>query len=235
MTAAGTIPPARVFVLGAGVAGLQVIATARRLGAIVEAFDVRPAVREEVESLGATFVATELTDASHVDAGGYAKALSHEEEAKERTLIAKHVANADVVVTTANIPGRRAPVLVTVDMVRAMKGGSVIVDLAAESGGNCELTRAGEEIVAHNVTILGTTNLASALPGHASQMFARNVLAFVNLFIKSGAFTPDWNDDILAATCVTRDGQILGAPPSAASPPSAGAKVPVETPAGVRP
>jgi len=218
MTAAGTITPARVFVLGAGVAGLQAIATARRLGAVVEAFDVRPAVREEVESLGARFVAADLADASHVDAGGYAKALSHEQEERERALIAQHVATSDVVVTTANIPGRRAPVLVTGDMVRAMKPGAVIVDLAAESGGNCELTRAGETIDAHGITVIGAMDLASMLPGHASQMFARNVLAFVGLLAKSGAYAPDWNDDILAATCVTRDGEIIGkAAPAAAA------------------
>ncbi len=218
MTAAGTIAPARVFVLGAGVAGLQVIATARRLGAVVEAFDVRPAAREEVQSLGATFVAAaDLTDASHADAGGYAKALTHEQEERERALIHKHVAGSDVVVTTANIPGRKAPVLITEAMVRDMKQGSVIVDLAAETGGNCELTRPGGEVMAHGVTILGPMNLAAAVPVHASQMYARNLLAFIQLMVKDGALNLNFGDDILAATCATHGGRHGGAP--AATPP----------------
>jgi H+-translocating NAD(P) transhydrogenase subunit alpha len=226
MTAAGTIAPARVFVLGAGVAGLQAIATARRLGAVVEAFDVRPAVREEVQSLGATFVAAELADAAHVAAGGYAQAMSHEQEAREREVIQRHVAGADVVVTTANIPGRRAPVLVTDAMVRQMKPGAVIVDLAAESGGNCELTRAGETVEAHGVTILGPVNLAGSLPAHASQMFARNLLAFVPLLVKDGALHVDFADDILAATCVTHDGAARVAGSTAPAPPVPAASTP---------
>ena len=220
MTAAGTIAPARVFVLGAGVAGLQAIATARRLGAVVEAFDVRPAVREEVQSLGATFVAAELASDQNVAEGGYAKALSNEQEAREREVIHKHVASSDVVVTTANIPGRRAPVLVTEAMVRDMKQGAVIVDLAAETGGNCELTRPGESISAHGVTLLGPLNLASQLAVHASQMYARNLLAFVQLLVKDGALQLKFDDDILAATCVAHDGQRGGVPaiPAAAPP-----------------
>ncbi len=218
MTAAGTIAPAKVFVLGAGVAGLQAIATARRLGAVVEAFDVRPAVREEVQSLGATFVAAELTDAASVAAGGYAKAQSQDQEQLTRDRIRPHVAQADVVVATANVPGRRAPVLVSADMVREMKPGSVIVDLAAEGGGNCELTRPGETTVAHGVTLLGPVNLAASLPFHASQMYARNVLAFVQLLIKDGALKVDFADDILAATCVAHAGQsrLPGAAPALA-------------------
>jgi H+-translocating NAD(P) transhydrogenase subunit alpha len=218
MTAAGTIAPARVFVLGAGVAGLQAIATARRLGAVVEAFDVRPAAREEVQSLGATFVAAELTDAGSVAAGGYAKAQTQDQEQRTRDRIRPHVAQADVVIATANVPGRKAPVLVSADMVREMKPGSVIVDLAAEGGGNCELTRAGETTVAHGVTLLGPVNLAASLPFHASQMYARNLVAFVQLMIKEGALTVDFADDILDATCVTHAGKsrIQGAAPAAA-------------------
>ncbi len=216
MTAAGTIAPTRAFVLGAGVAGLQAIATARRLGAVVEAFDVRPAVREEVQSLGATFVATELASESNVAAGGYAKQLSHDDEARERELLHKHVAASDVVIATANIPGRRAPVLVTAAMVEDMRQGSVIVDLAAETGGNCELTKPGETVVVNGVTILGPVNLAAALPVHASQMYARNLLAFTQLVLKDGALNFDFSDDIVAGTCVARD----GARPAGAAPPA---------------
>jgi len=218
MTAAGTIAPARVFVLGAGVAGLQAIATARRLGAVVEAFDVRPAVREEVQSLGATFVAAELADVASVAAGGYAKAQSQDQEQRTRASIRPHVAQADVVVATANVPGRRAPVLVSADMVREMKPGSVIVDLAAEGGGNCELTRPGETTVAHGITLIGAVNLASTLPFHASQMYARNVLAFAQLLVREGSLKVDFADDILDATCVTHAGQsrLAGAAPAPA-------------------
>jgi NAD(P) transhydrogenase subunit alpha len=207
MTAAGTIAPARVFVIGAGVAGLQAIATARRLGAVVEAFDVRPAVREEVQSLGASFVAAELADAGSVAAGGYAKAQSQDQEQLTRERIRPHVAQADVVISTANVPGRRAPVLISTSMVREMKPGSVVVDLAAEGGGNCELTRPGETVHEQGVIILGPVNLAATLPFHASQMYARNVLAFVQLMVKDGALKVDFADDILDATCVTHAGQ----------------------------
>ena len=219
MTAAGTIPPARAFVLGAGVAGLTAIATARRLGAVVEAFDVRPAVREEVESLGATFVAAPPAHAplpNPVDeelgggSGAYAKELSAAEEARERELLAKHVAQADVVITTANVPDRRAPVLITAEMVAAMRPGSVIVDLAAESGGNCALTRAGEDVLAHGVHVLGPVNLPAGLPGHASQMLSRNLSALLLHLVKDGALNLDWTDDITAGACVVRP-RALGA------------------------
>jgi NAD(P) transhydrogenase subunit alpha len=220
MTAAGTIAPARVFVIGAGVAGLQAIATARRLGAVVEAFDVRPAVREEVQSLGATFVAAELADAGSVAAGGYAKAQSQDQEQLTRERIRPHVAQADVVISTANVPGRRAPVLISTRMVREMKPGSVVVDLAAEGGGNCELTRPGETVHEQGVSILGPVNLAATLPFHASQMYARNVLAFVQLMVKDGALKVDFADDILDATCVTHAGQsrLPGASPTPSAP-----------------
>jgi NAD(P) transhydrogenase subunit alpha len=219
MTAAGTIPPARAFVLGAGVAGLTAIATARRLGAVVEAFDVRPAVREEVESLGATFVAAppHAPTPSPVDeelgggSGAYAKELSAAEEVRERELLARHVAQSDVVITTANVPDRKAPVLVTAAMVAAMRPGSVIVDLAAESGGNCELTRAGEDVLAHGVHVLGPVNLPAGLPGHASQMLSRNLSALLIHLVKDGALNLDWTDDITAGACVVRP-RASGAP-----------------------
>ena len=209
MTAAGTIPPARTFVLGAGVAGLTAIATARRLGAVVEAFDVRPAVREEVESLGATFVVHQKTVPNPVDeelggSGAYAKELSAAEEAEERTLLARHVATADVVITTANVPDRKAPLLVTEEMVQLMKPGSVIVDLAAESGGNCALTRPGEDVTAHGVHVLGPLNLPAGLPGHASQMLSRNLSALLLHLVQDGAVKLDFADDITAGACVAR-------------------------------
>jgi NAD(P) transhydrogenase subunit alpha len=217
MTAAGTIAPARVFILGAGVAGLQAIATARRLGAVVEAFDVRPAVREEVQSLGATFIAADHVDEKLVAAGGYAQAMSEEQEKRERELIHKHVQGADVVVTTANVPGRRAPMLVTEAMVKDMKPGSVIVDLAAESGGNCEVTKAGETCVVHGVHVLAPLNLAASLPFHASQMYARNVSALLQLMVKDGAMNLDFTDDILRDTCVTRAESAAPVPAGGAS------------------
>jgi NAD(P) transhydrogenase subunit alpha len=221
MTAAGTIAPARVFVLGAGVAGLQAIATSRRLGAVVEAFDVRPAVREEVQSLGATFVHLELTDEKLVGEGGYAKALSADQEAKERDLIHQHVKGSDVVITTALVPGRKAPVLITEAMVRDMRPGSVIVDLAAETGGNCELTKAGEVTVAHGVTIHGPLNIAATLPVHASQMYSRNISALLLNLVKDGALNLDFEDDITRDTCVTHEGRVLkGTASPATSPPS---------------
>jgi NAD(P) transhydrogenase subunit alpha len=204
MTAAGTIAPARVFVIGAGVAGLQAIATSRRLGAVVEAFDVRPAVREEVQSLGATFVAAELVAESAVDKGGYAKALSEEQHAREQQLLAERVKLNDVVITTAMIPGRPAPRLISADMVRAMRPGSVIVDLAAETGGNCELTRPGEKIVAHDVTIIGPLELAASLPTHASQMYSRNISALLLHLVKDAKLAPDFEDEITRESCFTR-------------------------------
>ncbi len=223
MTAAGTIPPARVFVLGAGVAGLTAIATARRLGALVEAFDVRPAVREEVESLGATFVAPPATDGAKASSvagaggsGAYATVQAEDEEKKERELLASHVAQSDVVITTAQIPDRKAPVLVTRAMVDAMKPGSVIVDLAAESGGNCELTQAGQDVVANAVHVLGPVNVPATLPGHASQMLSRNLAALVLLFVKDGVLALDFGDDIIAGSCVA------GAKATAPAPAAAG-------------
>jgi NAD(P) transhydrogenase subunit alpha len=210
MTAAGTLTPARVFVLGAGVAGLQAIATSRRLGAVVEAFDVRPAVREEVMSLGATFVSLDLTHESQQDKGGYAKQLSEEEQQKERDLIAEHVIASDVVITTANVPGRRAPTLITRATVEKMRAGSVIVDLAAESGGNCELTEPGREIRHHDVIVHGPLNLASSLPAHASQMYSRNVSALLQHLVKGGKLALDFSDDIVHDTCISgQDGAFI--------------------------
>ena len=205
MTAAGTIPPARAFILGAGVAGLQAIATCRRLGAQVEAFDVRPAVREEVQSLGATFVGLELPTGEGVGAGGYAKELSEEHHRKEQELIAQRLQVADVAITTANIPGKKAPLLITRAMVEAMKPGSVIVDLAAESGGNCELTRPGEVVAHHGVSIHGAVNLAASMPFHASALYSRNVHALLQLMTtKEGQLRLDWEDDIIRDTCIHR-------------------------------
>jgi NAD(P) transhydrogenase subunit alpha len=209
VTAAGTIPPARVLVLGAGVAGLQAIATARRLGAAVEAFDVRPAVQEQVESLGARFIAADMADLQAEGTGGYAKALSEEQHARELELIAAHAQTSDVIISTALIPGRAAPVLITAAMVRAMQPGSVIVDLAAEQGGNCELTRPGEDIVAHGVTILGPRNLPATMPHDASRMYARNIATFLALSVRDGAWTPDPADEIISGTLVTQGGIVV--------------------------
>ena len=204
MTAAGTIAPARVFVIGAGVAGLQAIATSRRLGAVVEAFDVRPAVREEVQSLGATFVAPDLVAEAAVDKGGYAKALPQEQQARVHALLEERVKMNDVVITTAMIPGKPAPRLISAEMVRTMRPGSVIVDLAAETGGNCELTRPGETTVQHGVTIVGPIELAAALPTHASQMYSRNISALLLHLVKDGKLEPDFEDEITRETCLTR-------------------------------
>ena len=202
MTAAGTIAPARVFVIGAGVAGLQAIATARRLGAVVEAFDIRPAVREEVQSLGATFVAAELATGDMVDQGGYARAQTADQETQTRALLAKVVKGADVVITTAAVPGKPAPKLISADMVRDMRPGSVIVDLAAESGGNCELTSPGHDVKAHGVTILGPVHLVTTMAVHASQMYSRNVYALLSLLIADGQLKLDFDDEIVRAACV---------------------------------
>ena len=207
MTAAGTVAPAKVLVLGAGVAGLQAIATARRLGAVVEAYDVRTAAADEVRSLGAKFL--DLGLESQEGAGGYARVQSEEFLAKQREALGRAVVQADVVITTAAVPGRPAPRLVTEEMVRGLKPGSVIVDLGAEGGGNCELTRAGETIDIGGVTIIGVRNAASSYPLHASALFARNVANLLTLAIHDGELTPDWDDEILAGACVTRDGQVL--------------------------
>src|SRR6266705_1013325 len=202
VTAAGTLPPARALVLGAGVAGLQAIATARRLGAVVSAFDVRPAVKEQVESLGAKFLQLEIAEQAEA-AGGYAKQLSEETHRHELAFIAQHVKDADVVITTAAIPGKRAPILITADAVRGMKPGSVIVDLAAETGGNCELTELGRGVVRSGVLILGPANLPSTLPYHASQMYARNVSSFLLHVTRDGKLVVDFDVEIMRETCVT--------------------------------
>ncbi len=208
-TAAGNVSPARVFVIGAGVAGLQAIATARRLGGVVSAFDVRPAAREQVQSLGAAFVATELVTAAAETSGGYARAQSEDDAQRTRNALTAHIKDMDLVVTTAQIPGRSAPRLITAEMVDGMKAGSVIVDLAAESGGNCELTRAGETVQHNGVSIMGVTNVAATVPFHASQMFAKNILALVTQFTKDGALVLDADDEIAAAMTVVRDGQVV--------------------------
>jgi len=210
MTAAGTIAPARVFVVGAGVAGLQAIATARRLGAVVEAYDVRPAVKEQVQSLGARFVELPLETVGE-DAGGYAREQSEEFQRRQRELMTRVVAASDVVITTASIPGRRAPLLITRAMVEAMHPGSVIVDLAAERGGNCELTRPDEVVEFQGVTILGPTNLPATVPHDASQMYARNVTAFLTHLVKDGQLRLDGEDPIVRETMVTRDGELIHA------------------------
>jgi NAD(P) transhydrogenase subunit alpha len=202
MTAAGTIPPAKVLVLGAGVAGLQAIATARRLGAVVSAFDVRPAVREQVESLGATFL--EVGVSGEETEGGYARELTPEQQAAQQVELQTRIATFDAVITTAAIPGRPAPKLITADAVRAMRPGSVIVDLAAESGGNCELTEPGKEIVDSGVTIVGLTNVPSTMPTHASQLLSRNIASLVGLFVRDGELVIDWDDEIVSGSCVTK-------------------------------
>jgi NAD(P) transhydrogenase subunit alpha len=202
MTAAGTVPPAKVLVLGAGVAGLQAIATARRLGALVTGFDVRPVVKEQVESLGATFLALGVT--GEETAGGYARELSEEEQERQREELAQRIPDYDVVITTALIPGRPAPLLIPRPAVEAMRPGSVIVDLAADAGGNCELTQPGDEIDYNGVAIIGFTNLASTMPAHASQLYARNVSALLQHLAPDGALALDWDDEITAGTCVTR-------------------------------
>jgi len=207
MTAAGTVAPARVLVMGAGVAGLQAIATSRRLGAVVEAYDVRPAVKDEVHSLGATFL--ELPLEAQEGTGGYAREQSEDFLRRQRELIGDRVAASDVVITTAAIPGRKAPILVTADMVRRMRPGSVIVDLAAETGGNAELTKPGEIIQVGGVTIDGTRNLPSTMPVHASQLYSKNVSTLLLLLVKDGALKLDFNDEIVKGACVTYDGAIV--------------------------
>ena len=207
VTAAGTLPAARVLVLGAGVAGLQAIATARRLGAIVSAFDVRPAVKEQVQSLGAAFLEMKIEEHAET-AGGYAKELSEETHRQELAFLAGAVKDADVVISTAAIPGKKAPVLITTAAVEGMKPGSIIVDLAAETGGNCELTQAGAEIVRNGVSILGPLNLPSTEPLHASQMYARNVQAFLGHIVQDGKLRLDFDDQITRDTCVTHAGEV---------------------------
>ena len=207
MTAAGTVAPARVLVMGAGVAGLQAIATARRLGAVVSAYDVRPAVKEEVHSLGATFI--ELPLESQEGEGGYAREQSEEFLRKQRELIGEHIAKSDVVITTAAVPGRRAPLLVTADMVKGMRPGSIIVDLAAESGGNVELTKAGSDVDVNGVMIMGRRNVPSTMPLHTSQLYARNVANLLLHLVKDGAINLDFQDEITKGACVTHAGEIV--------------------------
>jgi NAD(P) transhydrogenase subunit alpha len=209
MTAAGTLAAARVFVVGAGVAGLQAIASARRLGAVVHAYDVRPVVREQVESLGGKFVELELETDTAEDAGGYAKELGEDFYTKQREMMLSVVAESDVVITTAAIPGRKAPVLVTREMVEGMSRGSVIVDLAAERGGNCELTVPGERVDHNGVTILGPLNIPSDVPYHASQMYSKNITTFLLHLVKEGQVVIDLDDEITRGTLITRDGSVV--------------------------
>jgi NAD(P) transhydrogenase subunit alpha len=209
-TAAGTIPPARVLIIGAGVAGLQAIATARRLGAVVSGFDVRSAVREQIESLGAKFVDINLGGAKAEGEGGYAKALDEDALRLQRQQMATFMSEQDVVITTAAVPGKRAPILITKEMVHAMSPGSVIVDLAAERGGNCELTKAGHTVIEHGVTILGPSNLPATVPYHASQMYARNLVTFLkHLVNKEGQFTIDTSDEITRESLITHNGEVV--------------------------
>jgi NAD(P) transhydrogenase subunit alpha len=208
MTAAGTIRPATVLVLGAGVAGLQAIATARRLGAVVQGFDVRAAVKEQVESLGAKFLEFDLGEDLE-GAGGYARELTPEQQARQQELMAEAIGKVDVVITTAAVPGRRAPILVTEEAVRRMKPGSVIVDLAAETGGNCELSEPGQSIVRHDVKILAPLNVPSTMAEHASQLYARNIESLLGLMVKEGRIELDFDDEVIAGACITRGGEIV--------------------------
>ena len=209
MTAAGTVPPAKVLILGAGVAGLQAIATARRLGAVVSAFDTRPAVKEQVLSLGATFVELEMeVGETAQDARGYATVLSESQQVEQQRMLERHVADSDVVITTAAVPGQRAPRLIPASVVEEMRTGSVIVDLAAETGGNCELTEPGEVVERHGVTLIGTLNLPSGMPLHASQMYARNIQAVLEHLVVDGALTLDFDDEITADAVITHEGRV---------------------------
>jgi len=209
MTAAGTVPPARVLVLGAGVAGLQAIATARRLGGVVEGYDVRAAAGEQVRSLGATFLEVDLGGIKTEDAGGYAVELSDEAMDRGRALIAEHAKTADVVITTAQVPGRHAPLLITEAAVNGMKRGSVVIDLAGATGGNCALSKADEAVERNGVTILAPTNLPATVPVHASQLYSRNVTAFLSLLIKDGELQIDLKDDVVGPSCVTHQGEVV--------------------------
>ena len=212
-TAAGTIPPAKVLVLGAGVAGLQAIATARRLGAIVSAFDVRPVVKEQVESLGAGFLELDVEGAEGV--GGYAVALAADQHEREQQLIGRHAQESDAVITTALVPGRTAPILLTTDAVRGMRPGAVVVDVAAEQGGNCEATEPGTTVVRDGVTIVGLTNLPATMPTHASQMYSRNVQSFLGNMLVDGELALDFEDEIVRETCVAHEGRVLKEPAGA--------------------
>jgi NAD(P) transhydrogenase subunit alpha len=208
-TAAGTIRPAQVLIIGAGVAGLQAIATARRLGAIVKAYDVRSATREQIESLGAKFVETGVSADGE---GGYARELTDAEKQQQQAALEKEISVSDIVISTAAIPGRPAPKIISADAVANMKPGAVIVDIAAETGGNCELTVAGETVMRHNVKIVGPVNLPATLGRHASEMYARNLFNFISPGIKDGELKIDWDDEVFARSALTRDGAILHAP-----------------------
>jgi NAD(P) transhydrogenase subunit alpha len=210
-TAAGTITPARVFVIGAGVAGLQAISTARRLGAVASAYDMRPAAKEQVQSLGGRFVELPIEAQNAQDARGYGTAQDESFYARQRELLARVVAESDVVITAAVIPGKKSPVLVTADMVKSMAPGSVIVDLAAERGGNCELTRTGETTKAHGVTIIGAINFASSVPYHASQMYARNIATYLTYMVKDGKLQLNLQDEIIRETLITNGGEVVNA------------------------
>ncbi len=209
MTAAGTVTPAKVLILGAGVAGLQAISVARRLGGAVEAYDIRPAVKEQILSLGAKFVELPLETGDAEDKGGYAKAQDETFYKKQRELLGQVIATSDVVISTAAVPGKKAPILITADMVAGMAPGSVIVDLAADGGGNCELTKLGETIVAHGVTIHGPENLSSTVPYHASQMYAKNVATVLLYLVKNGELNLDMNDEITKETMMTKNGEVV--------------------------
>ena len=209
MTAGGTLAPSKVFIIGVGVAGLQAIATARRLGAVVSAYDVRPAVKEQVESLGARFIELPIETESAQDKGGYAQAQDEDFYRRQRELMAGAVAENDVVITTAAVPGKKAPILVTTEMVEKMRPGSVLVDVAAEQGGNCEATRAGETVVCGGARVIGLLNPASAVAGHASQMFSKNLENFLKLIVKDGELTIDLEDEIVAGALVVRSGEVV--------------------------
>jgi len=209
MTAAGTVPPAKVLVLGAGVAGLQAIATARRLGAVVSSYDVRAAAGEQVKSLGATFLEVDLGGIKTEDAGGYAVELSDEAMDRGRALIAEHAKMADIIITTAQVPGRRAPLLITEEAVNGMRRGAMVIDLAGATGGNCALTKADETVERNGVTIIAPTNLAATVPVHASQLYSRNITAFLTPMIKDGELVIDLNDDVVGPSCVTHQGKVV--------------------------
>lgn len=208
MTAAGTIPAAKVLVIGAGVAGLQAVATAKRLGAIVEAFDTRPVVKEQVESLGGKFIELEMNTDTE-DAGGYAKELSKEDQERQKVLMQEHAKAADIVITTALIPGKKAPILVTEEMVKAMRPGSVVVDLAVDGGGNCELSKAGEEVVVHDVTVIGYRNIPSTMAAQSSALYARNISGLLLDHIKEGKLELDKEDEIVQGSLITEDGAVV--------------------------
>ncbi|MGD8699127.1 MAG: NAD(P) transhydrogenase subunit alpha, partial [Gemmatimonadales bacterium] len=209
MTAAGMVPPAKAVILGVGVAGLQAIATCRRLGASVEAYDIRPATKEEVKSLGAKFIDIELEEKELEDAGGYGKEVSEASAEKQKEILAEHIKAADVVITTAAVPGKKAPVLVEEEAVRGMRHGSVIVDLAAETGGNCVLTEAGKTVVRHGVIIHGPANLVSEMPVDASSLYARNITSLFAEFVKDGELNLDFEDEVISGSCVTHNGEVV--------------------------